>query len=158
MKNRPTVWINRSVCERILIETKRFFPTETGGVLIGYWGNHNEVVITDMIDAGPTAIHEEMSFIPDHEYQLRKIEALYFATERTERYLGDWHSHPNAEPYLSEKDKATLKKIAAYKEARLQKPLMLVIGTNPPEIGIWFHHYKTILNYSSIQKCKMIFF
>jgi integrative and conjugative element protein (TIGR02256 family) len=129
-----TVWLKESAYIKILEETIKWMPFETGGILIGYWGPPNEIVVTDIVGPGPLAMHENDSFEPDHEYQVREISKKYFNTNRTETYLGDWHTHPNSSSYLSEKDKRTLKRIADFKKARLKKPLMLVLGTHPFEL------------------------
>lgn len=122
---------------------------------MGYWANSQEAVVTQIIGPGPQAIHTTMSFSPDHDYQVREIARLYDVSGHTETYLGDWHTHPKAEAYLSGRDKKTLKTIAAYKPARLKKPIMLILGTNPLEMKIWLHEYKGVFRWSTILQCKV---
>ena len=120
-----------------------WYPNETGGVLMGYWSS-NEAIITGIIYGGPSAIRAKMSFIPDHTYQKISIAEWYKKSERTETYLGDWHTHPNANAYLSIIDKQTFRKIANYKQARLTNPIMIVLGTRPNEIKAWVYKKSNI--------------
>jgi integrative and conjugative element protein (TIGR02256 family) len=110
-------------------ECERRAPTETGGVLMGYRADgSDETVATHVIGPGPNAIHEKFRFVPDHDYQLAEIARLYESSGRRLEYLGDWHSHPDAEGYLSGTDLETLARIARSRTARVEKPVMLVMG------------------------------
>ena len=132
-------------------------PLETGGILMGYWGGNNEVIITSVIGPGPKAIHLKRSFIPDNEYHIQEISKHYSSSGRTETYLGDWHTHPKASAYLSNRDKDTLVAIANYKQARLQKPLMMILGTRPFGLKAWIRTYEKYIFYnrSTISECKI---
>jgi integrative and conjugative element protein (TIGR02256 family) len=143
--NERITWLSISVLEEITADVNQWYPKETGGILIGYW-NENQAVITKMINCGPQAIHKENSFIPDHQYQVIEIEKLYQCSGRTEVYLGDWHSHPGSNSYMSWRDQKTLKKIAYFKDSRLQSPMMMIIGTSPPELKIWFYVKRKIFH------------
>lgn len=134
--NKKIVWIKKSVLETINDELHKWYPYETGGVLMGYW-NGDEVVISQIIDGGPNASRTKTSFNPDHDYQLKEISRIYRLSGRTETYLGDWHTHPDAKAYLSDRDKKTLRNIARYKTSRQSMPLMMILGTKPEEIRIW---------------------
>ena len=84
-------------------EAQRAYPQESGGILMGYWVvQPTEAVITDVIGPGPGAIHRDTSFLPDAEYQADQVARRYEASGRLHTYLGDWHSHPNAGPHLSD--------------------------------------------------------
>ncbi len=110
-------------------ECNRAAPAETGGVLMRYRADGSEDrVATHVIGPGPNAIHEEMRFAPDHDYQLAEITRLYGMSGRRLEYLGDWHSHPDAEGYLSDKDLETLNRIARSRTARVENPVMLVMA------------------------------
>ncbi len=122
-------------------ECNRAAPAETGGVLMGYRADGSEDrVATHVIGPGPNAIHEEMRFAPDHDYQLAEITRLYGMSGRRLEYLGDWHSHPDAEGYLSDKDLETLNRIARSRTARVENPVMLVMaGRRGWEPFAWSH-------------------
>ena len=123
------VWISKTSYETLLEEMADHFPNETGGVLMGYWGETNtNAVITNIIGPGPHAIHESTRFVPDHNYHLRQIAITYESSGRRWTYLGDWHVHPEGSIRLSRVDKRTLRRIALYEPARAPIPLMLLIG------------------------------
>jgi len=125
----------------MIIECDRAALEETGGVLMGYRAHNSaERVATHVIGPGPNAIHEEFRFVPDHDYQLAEITRLYETSGRRLEYLGDWHSHPNAEGYLSDKDLETLNRIARSRTARVENPVMLVMaGRRGWEPFAWSH-------------------
>lgn len=131
------VWINSNILKKLFEETYDFLPLETGGVLLGYKDVLNNIVITDLIDAGPNAVHGESYFIPDGGYQQDELSRIYLQSKRITTYLGDWHSHPGQSAYMSWRDRKTLKKIAKTKDARAPNAVFLIIGTEPEEIKCW---------------------
>jgi integrative and conjugative element protein (TIGR02256 family) len=131
-----SVWLSYDALNFIEKEAIRPKTKETGGILMGYQVGQ-QAVITIAIGPGPKAEHNHKSFIPDQKFHVSEIERVYSASERTITYLGDWHSHPKQEPYLSHRDKLTFAKIANHKPARLPNPLMVVVGTEPFKIKIW---------------------
>jgi integrative and conjugative element protein (TIGR02256 family) len=130
VKSISNVWIDRHVLGWLCNEASRAAPAETGGVMLGYWAD-DVPVITHAIGPGPDASHGPSSFIPDYDYQDEEIARLYTLSNRKLAYLGDWHTHPAAEAYLSEKDIGTLRRIAAYRYARVSQPLMLILAPGP---------------------------
>jgi integrative and conjugative element protein (TIGR02256 family) len=123
-------------------EAERTFPLETGGVLLGYWASeYTELVISEVTGPGPQAKHETRSFVPDHEYQEAEIARIYQASGRFFTYLGDWHSHPLQEAYLSRRDRRTLRHIGEHKEARAPMPIMSVIGRGPSDWSLRMWRY-----------------
>lgn len=132
-----TVWLQKSVYTHLLEEAIQKMPCETGGVLMGYWGNTHEAVVTAIIGPGPNAIHRERMFKPDNDYHTKEIARHYELSRREETYLGDWHTHPGGPAYLSGKDEQTLRQIASYAEARLPQPLMMILGTRPFGLKTW---------------------
>jgi integrative and conjugative element protein (TIGR02256 family) len=131
------LWVKKRLIKTLVKEMSKHFPNETGGVLAGYIGENDEKVVTQISVAGPKAKHNRYSYTPDHKFDEKQIARIYQESKRTEVYLGDWHSHPGAGAYLSEKDKATLQRIARYKKARIVKPIMIIMGTMPYELKAW---------------------
>ncbi len=105
-----------------------FYPKETGGALMGFYSNKDVVVVTDLIDSGPDAVHSVNSFTPDYEFQEKQIATLYAESNRLHTYLGDWHSHPNGSASLSYKDQDTLRRIGTFLKARAPLPIMLLLA------------------------------
>jgi len=152
--------MRESAYNSLLIESIIKMPRETGGVLIGYWGNNQEAVVTAVIGPGPKAVHKKRSFKPDHVYHVEQISQHYYASGRTETYLGDWHTHPKAGAYLSDRDLKTLHAIGNYEQARLNKPLMMILGTNPFELKVWAARDQKAFRLlkPSPQLCQLLFF
>ena len=117
-------------------KVKRAFPLETGGVFMGFWRNSNFVVITKVIGPGPKAKPALTSFEPDQDWQLSQIADYYNKSDRRETYLGDWHSHPEAQNGdLSITDTLVLRRIIKTPKARTKKPLMAIFFGKPDDWG-----------------------
>lgn len=126
------LWLARQVLSALVEEASRAAPAETGGVLLGYRAAPDgEPVATHAVGPGPGAIHERHRFVPDHEYQLAEIARLYEESGRRLDYLGDWHTHPGGAAYLSQSDRATLRRIAAARAARASRAVMLILAPGP---------------------------
>lgn len=116
------------------------YPLETGGVLIGYTGGAggDDVVIVAITGPGPGAHHSETTLEPDHEYQTQEIARIYRASKGVHTYLGDWHTHPGSAADLSRRDKKTLKHIASHRDARMDRPIMAILGEGSPwTLKVW---------------------
>ncbi len=100
-------------------------------MLAGYrtgQGINADVVITDVIPTGPRAVRRRGRFVPDGEWQQRRLEGLYEESGRVTTFLGDWHTHPHSGARPSRIDLRTFRTVANQKEARAPFPLMLIIG------------------------------
>ena len=133
----PCVWLSVTAQDELRREATSTTPKESGGILAGYHGEHDTVVITHVIGPGPKAIHGHDYFIPDHEFHQEEITRVYEESGRFSTYLGDWHSHPNGGNGISKTDRRTLRRIANSPAARVERPLMLIIsGADPWQITI----------------------
>jgi len=118
--------------EQMKSEANRQYPKETGGCLMGYLSdNKKDIVITDIVGPGSKATHKNNSFIPDYDYQERKVAEIYKKTGRTSTYLGDWHTHPDGRQSLSNIDVTALQNISAYSKARTESPIMVILSGSP---------------------------
>jgi integrative and conjugative element protein (TIGR02256 family) len=124
----PVVWMSHRALSVCIHEATRHFPHETGGTFMGYWTSAHEVVITHLVEAGPSARRERAAFEPDQQWQLGEIARHYSASGRRESYLGDWHSHPGAaNGELSRTDRAVLSRIVRSPRARAPRPISMVL-------------------------------
>jgi len=121
------VWISKSVLAEMMLRCEVDYPCETGGILLGYLGGNGEPVVTRIIGPGPGAVHSQMGFHPDHEYQVRQLELAYLESGGGDDYLGDWHSHPKCDNRMSRLDKNTLAGIGRFTAPKLTEPLMLIL-------------------------------
>lgn len=128
------VWIAERLLETMEAEATEHAPDETGGMLVGYWSETGDAVITGTIGGGPGAVRQPSRFVADGAWQQKRLDQIYLGSGRVHTYLGEWHSHPTGGLRPSYRDRATARKIARTKEARAPKPLMLIaIGDH----GVW---------------------
>ena len=133
----PPVWFGSRDLAWMAGEAARMAPLETGGVLVGYGGPRDGYLVTAVVGPGPDAVHERHRFVPDAAFHTREVARLYRESGRTEVYLGDWHSHPDGEAYLSSTDRRTLRAVAQSEEARSPCPIMVVLGGRTGAVRAW---------------------
>lgn len=132
VSRRATLWLPLNIRSDLCAEADDKHPLETGGILLGYRAEDEQhLVVTHMVGPGPRAVHGRDRYAPDYAYQTSEIARVYASVSGGVDYLGDWHTHPGAAPYMSRKDVATLRRIAAAKAARASRPVMLVLSPGP---------------------------
>ena len=124
------IYILKSLVYSIVKQTDAYYPLETGGMLLGYLRENNYYVL-DLIEAGPGAVHGENFFLPDGKYQQPILEQKFHKSNGLITFIGDWHSHPNGESYLSNLDMKTLKDISEDEGSQITCPIFIIIGTSP---------------------------
>lgn len=123
------VWMPSDFIAQIHADADNKFDLETGGTFMGYWASMDEAVVTEIIPAGPDALHNGHNFEPDQEWQLMRIAEIYEASGRKHTYLGDWHSHPNTRvAQLSWTDRTCAKMIIKTPKARTTRPIMAILA------------------------------
>lgn len=132
------VWFPRSRLSALADEARLHEPEETGGILVGHYtvtksNGKRDAVITDVIGPGPEATRSRVTFVPDTAWQASELARIYAERDRRVSYLGDWHTHPTAQPIPSFRDLETLGVIAAYSPARCPEPLMAILGKEAPD-------------------------
>lgn len=127
------IWIANVTLKEMEQMADIHFPLETGGMLLGYWGDNGEGVITRIIGPGPAAKHGRLRFVPDGEYQQALLSQVFKETDGKTTYLGDWHTHPNGRNQLSYLDRRTLAKIAYEPASGTANPLMAILGEGNPK-------------------------
>lgn len=115
-------------------EAERHRPDETGGILLGH-RNGLDIVVRDVVGAGPAAVRTATGMRPDHEYQVGAIREAFATSDGAVTYLGDWHSHPDGNTALSDRDRRTLRNIAREQDAFCQEPALLILASD--EEGAW---------------------
>jgi integrative and conjugative element protein (TIGR02256 family) len=123
----PVILVEREHLEEMLLEGRRTFPLETGGVLMGFV-SAGRIVVTSVIGPGPRAVHRRRSFTPDAEWQQARVADLYEMSGRRDTYLGDWHTHPGGSTRASFGDWVAAWTIARSHEARCPNPVMLIFS------------------------------
>ncbi len=123
------VWLRDEVAAILLREAAELAPSETGGILMGYWSTDGAaVVVTNSVPGGPAAVHQRSRFEPDPTWQREEVARLYRTSGRVHTYLGDWHTHPGGSARPSRLDKRTAKTIATAHEARSPRPVFIILS------------------------------
>jgi integrative and conjugative element protein (TIGR02256 family) len=129
------IWLRQSAQIDMEVEADRAHPLETGGILIGY-ATRDGLVVERIVGPGPMATATRTSFLPDTAFQQAELNRIYQLSAGKETYLGDWHSHPDGSPLISQIDRRTLRRIAAAASARLNTPGMLILAGHPDNWAI----------------------
>lgn len=133
-------WISSGVWETLISEADRRYPLETGGALVGYWSDAETVVVTESLGPGPASDHDRYSYRHDHDWEASQIALHYERSGRSEVYIGDWHTHPDASSGdLSGTDRRSIRRVIKSREARLPRPLMTVLFGRPGNwrLAVW---------------------
>ena len=126
-------WVQREALNGMMAEGERVFPLETGGLLLGYWGD-GVPVVTNIIGPGPQAVHEHLNFEPDYIWHTSEVDRMYKENNKL-FYLGDWHTHPCGPATPSAMDVGVLHMLKDNQDAQTPKPLMLILGNHLDRIG-----------------------
>lgn len=140
MQQQAVIWFPANLQTQCTDEGNGKYPRETGGVLMGYWHTIDCAVVTAAIGPGPNAIHERHSFEPDYAWQLSAIAEHYQRSGRRETYIGDWHTHPDANTgHLSRTDRRVLRQIIKAPAARSAAPLMAIFHGDDSDwrLSVW---------------------
>jgi integrative and conjugative element protein (TIGR02256 family) len=126
-----TVWLPDWAREAMLDAAHGKRPAETGGVLLGYEAEDEDaIVVTQLVGPGPMARHLRTLFEPDGRWQEKEVARRYEESGRRLAYLGDWHSHPDGIAKPSRKDLRTARAIGSHDEARMPRPIMLIVASD----------------------------
>lgn len=131
------VWIKKKTFNKFIQETNKWFPLETGGILLGYKDKNNDIVVVKLIEAGPNAVRKNYFFNSDGDFQQLELSKIYIRSKGVVTYLGDWHSHPLTNSYMSFLDRKTICKIAKTETSKETNPIFIVVGTSPFEVKCW---------------------
>ena len=108
-------------------EAENWILRETGGILLGYWGeSHRDIVITHCTGPGPGAHHGFNYFEADNDFCQQELNRIFRDFFGYVSYLGDWHTHPWGSVSPSFPDFETMKKVAADLEIGVHVPLLLI--------------------------------
>jgi integrative and conjugative element protein (TIGR02256 family) len=89
------LFIDAGIEEKLRVMRLKSFPTETGGILLGYYDfNINSVVIVDALPAPTDSKSSRTSFERGVVGLATAVEDAAKRTAGVVGYLGEWHSHP----------------------------------------------------------------
>lgn len=120
------VFFSYKACISIKREISKYPEVETGGAMLGFKDlADNSFHVTVIIDGGPKAIRERYSFKCDLDYSNMMIDKLISNSDGNLQYIGEWHSHPQIEPYPSSVDLDSLYNMA---NSHTEEVLMVIFG------------------------------
>ena len=126
-----SIALSEEVKTEIIAITQASPKAETGGVLIGYVDERRRAVVLRATGPGPEAEQSATIFSRDVPFVQKEIERA--AAELGERglYVGEWHSHLEAEPQPSLTDIRSLFGIALAPNYLTRCPVMIIAGFDP---------------------------
>ena len=90
------------------------------------WRESNKYVVAKVLGPGPKAKHGLSSFEPDAPWQAEEGRRIYYASNRTIAYVGEWHTHPRGSTTPSALDISTMREIAEDNGFRAPLPLSVI--------------------------------
>lgn len=97
---------------------------ETGGILLGHIGDATAQV-RHAGDPGPAAVHQPAFFLRDLHHA-QQLAAQAFAQDGSE-WIGEWHTHPTAEPVPSARDLHTYLGLLADPQLRFDSFISIIL-------------------------------
>lgn len=109
-------------------------PHETGGILVGTYSAALDCAIIDEVCFSPpdSQVGRYTFFRGIQGLRVRLAAAW---TERHAYYLGEWHSHPYAQPIPSCTDNRQLVEISRAGEYHCPEPVLLVVGNRMTSVS-----------------------
>lgn len=103
-------------------------PHETGGTLVGTLSPDRRVAtVVEVLHASAAARRSFVTFFrPSDRDDQSLLKLLQQRPNLT--YIGEWHTHPNADPVPSGIDRSALAKIANSPNTCTETPIMLILG------------------------------
>lgn len=130
-----------AIFQEIKHQVDKFYPNECGGIFVGQITGGVTAKIEKM------ALPKKFSSTPVYFVRLNNfingwLKRLFTKYNGNMIYLGEWHSHPNGQPYPSTTDLNAMKEIALNPDIRIQTPLLLIVGYNKKVYDEKFYIYK----------------
>ena len=111
-----------SALEFIIAESASKYPEESGGILVGRFGE-GYVSIEEATGPGPLARHSRRAFKRDGEYSQRALNGIVISSCGEYDYIGEWHSH-SVRSRPSVKDLVAMRWIAANSRYAMLHPIL----------------------------------
>lgn len=90
-----TGYLDKGLESKLFKLREAALPSETGGVLLGYWDfNINALVLVDALPAPTDSVANHESFVRGTAGLLDEIAEVQRRTAGIVGYVGEWHSHP----------------------------------------------------------------
>ncbi|WOK09140.1 Mov34/MPN/PAD-1 family protein [Imperialibacter roseus] len=140
--------IEETIIEEMILESRRHYPKEFGGILLGrYSDNLNTAIITDIMM--PIEYDNSRNHFRRGNAGVKERLRLEFNKKPSIIYLGEWHTHPDSTPDPSQIDINTLRTLSQANTVMIENPIMLIIGLKMKQYNHIFYTIKNknILSY-----------
>ena len=125
------VYISNAVEKEIQIMVNASPDKETGGCLFGsYDRDHNSIYVYYMKPAPEDSIHTSVSFVRGFKGLTDEYKRITKLTYNQVRYLGEWHSHPNALNTPSDTDKKQFEELREEQQSQDLPFVQIIHGNN----------------------------
>lgn len=106
-------------------------PTETGGVMVGYFDIPREsLYVVDVLPAPPDSIEHSAAFIRGYSGLQAQMKQITERTGGQVAYVGEWHSHPDGAGLgMSDDDKELLATIADDMRVDGRPGVIMIVGS-----------------------------
>jgi integrative and conjugative element protein (TIGR02256 family) len=116
---------------------------ESGGVLLGrFIINSNDVVVDKVTVPTQGDRQGRFRFFRSHKPHQARIDEEWITSEGTCNYLGEWHTHPEANPIPSFCDLANWKKRLIFDRFDSDSLFFVIVGTE--QINVWQGFRRTL--------------
>jgi integrative and conjugative element protein (TIGR02256 family) len=122
--------MTNSSLKRLLRCCEKSYPYETGGILIGSYTKSLDCAVIEIITGPPKDSKHGKKWFKRGVQGLQKL--LESCWESNRFYIGEWHFHPDEEPFPSGKDKNQLKQISKSKNYDCSTPILVIVGGRLP--------------------------
>lgn len=123
--------LTRGVREHIISTIEASPNAETGGILIGHVDENGCAVVLRATGPGPQAERSPSRFVRDVEHVQGELERAARDLGAQGVYVGEWHSHWEADPRPSLLDVQSLVGIAEAPNYTTRCPAMIIAGLDP---------------------------
>lgn len=109
---------------------------EAGGILLGQV-RKDEIYVLKITEPSRWDIRRMFGFVRNKKSAQQAINIEFKKSGRRTIYLGEWHSHPQANPYPSVMDIQMIEKQYKYNEINECFLLMIIVGINQDYISLY---------------------
>lgn len=133
-----SISIDENLIHELIEIGKKHYPKEFGGFLIGnYVNDFKQLNITDTIL--PRKYKATKYLFQRDTVGIDGLLKSFYNETLKKYYVGEWHTHPDNLPILSNTDINAIYTINNYKEVAIQNPIFLIIGYNNTEVELGFY-------------------
>jgi integrative and conjugative element protein (TIGR02256 family) len=131
-------------------EGLRHYPNEFGGLLIGKYSDNFKTCVIETTVLPIKYKSSRYSFERGRD-GLKKMLKVFYNSEPSLIYVGEWHTHTDNTSTPSDIDKLAMRKIEEHLDIGISSPLLIIIGLdkNHYEAGFYIQYHKIMYKYET---------